>query len=387
MKVDPRDVMNDGYVMVRQAIEPDMLEPLRESFELIVRREWPDGIPDGAAQPRVYGWTKHVDEANANAVAFLYHDNTLGVVQQLMQTPNVGVVGDYLMCNPTRDHGPWFWHRDFAPVSEGPLQGVQADCMACGPVYLQWNIALYDDDVFCVVPGSHRRANTDAENRQMAAVPHTYAHGQQPQGEKRHEPLPGSVCVDLKAGDGVVYNNSMLHWGSNYSSKMRRCIHLGYRGFGTPGFFHQGFGRELSYSKLLPAKYVEHHQRLVAAYDRQCDTVEAIFRAVLDKDEAGFHQHLAALHPGESTRFVCLIHLCKYVQRMTGGKDPEYGPRFTDDQIKTLWQRFEPLDEALQADEPQYLPGFLAREPSRYRFYDLPTDFGLDQFVAGWDRS
>lgn len=388
MEPDRQKFIDDGYVIVQQVISPDMLEPLRDSFEQVVHREWPDGVPDGHFQPRIYGWTRHVDESNINAAELLYHDNTFGVVQQLMQTPDVGLVGDYLMCNPTENHGPWFWHRDFSPVNEGPLQGVQMDFMACGPVYVQWNIALYDDDVFWVVPGSHRRANTGEENRQMAAVPHSYVHGQLPQGDKRHEPLPNSLRVDLKAGDGVVYNNSLLHWGSNYSSKLRRCIHLGYRGFNTSRYFHQGFGRELPvYMKHLPPKFSTYYQRLLQLHDHECNTVENIFRAVLDKDEVALRQHLAILHPGEATRFVCLIHLCKFAQHMAEGKDNEYGPRFTDKEAKTIWQRFGPLDDALQTDTEQYMPGFLARGPSRYRFYDLPVDFGIDEFVAGWNSS
>jgi hypothetical protein len=39
---------------------------------------------------------------------------------------------------------------------------------------MHWNVALYDDEVLWVVPGSHLRPNTDEENRQLAAVDHHY---------------------------------------------------------------------------------------------------------------------------------------------------------------------------------------------------------------------
>ncbi len=119
---------------------------------------------------------------------------------------------------------------------------------------------------------------------------------------------------------------------------------------------------------------------------QECDAVEAVFRAIINKDEDGFREGLATLHPGATGRCVCLIHLCKIAQRVQQGNDREYSPRFNPEEIQMLWKRFAPLDEALQADEEQYIPGFLARSPSRYRFYDLPKDFDIDPFVASWEN-
>ena len=69
---------------------------------------------------------------------------------------------------------------------------------------------------------------------------------------------------------------------------------------------------------------------------------------------------------------------------MHRGDDREFGPHFTPLQIQTLWQRFAALDQALQTDREQYLPGLQIPGPSRYRLYDLPPDFGLREFVASW---
>ena len=41
-------------------------------------------------------------------------------------------------------------------------------------------------------------------------------------------PVPGGVQTRLKAGDGVAYILPILHWGSNYSTKMRRTVHGGF---------------------------------------------------------------------------------------------------------------------------------------------------------------
>ena len=71
--------------------------------------------------------------------------------------------------------------------------------------------------------------------------------------ENARAPLPGGVQVRLKAGDGVVYSNLILHWPSDYSTKLRRTIHLGYRSFGgalypydTHFYWDLGFTKHLS---------------------------------------------------------------------------------------------------------------------------------------------
>jgi ectoine hydroxylase-related dioxygenase (phytanoyl-CoA dioxygenase family) len=96
--------------------------------------------------------------------------------------------------------------------------GEKCPFLAQAPGYLQWNIALYDDDVLWVIPGSHTRPNTAAENSQLMA--------------DNTAPMVGGLQVKLKAGQGVVYTNTIFHWGSNYSPRLRRCVHLGFRAFG-----------------------------------------------------------------------------------------------------------------------------------------------------------
>ncbi|HCE04090.1 MAG TPA: hypothetical protein DEQ98_12725, partial [Acidobacteria bacterium] len=68
--------------------------------------------------------------------------------------------------------------------------------MANRPGYLQWNIALYDDDVFWVVPRSHDRP-TDEEQRCQLMLDPTSA-------------LQHGTPVELAAGDGIVYPNVIM---------------------------------------------------------------------------------------------------------------------------------------------------------------------------------
>ena len=150
-------------------------------------------------QPRLSFQTV-VDASTANTVEFCLHENTLGVSRQALRTPDVGLKQMFLMCNPATHYGPDLWHRDSQPSSQAPLAGLQADMLANGPGLVQWNIALYDDDVLWIVPGSHRRLNTAQENRELL--------------EDRRTPLSSGMQVKLEAGDGVMYINSILHWPS-----------------------------------------------------------------------------------------------------------------------------------------------------------------------------
>ena len=87
-----------------------------------------------------------------------------------------------------------------------PAQGYADDIKMGGARYVQWNMALYDDEVLWVVPYSHNRLNTAKENAQLAT--------------DDCAPLPGSIQVKLAAGDdAVVYILPLLHWASTYSTR------------------------------------------------------------------------------------------------------------------------------------------------------------------------
>ena len=75
-----------------------------------------------------------------------------------------------MMCNPTYDYGPASWHRDIHPIDMGPMRQMQESLVEDGPSYVQWNIPLYDDSVFWVVPGSHTRINSEARTAAWSAI-------------------------------------------------------------------------------------------------------------------------------------------------------------------------------------------------------------------------
>ena len=397
MNFDPRQLFEDGFIVLRGVVPSGWLDPLRDSFERMVERQkeiWarerkpgepPGGEWETSHQPRLH-FESLVDEDTANTMAFCLHQNTMGVSRRIMGAEAAGNTGFMFMCNPVDDRGPAAWHRDIHPIDQAPLRGLQADLLNNAPGYLQWNIPLYDDNVLWVVPKSHQRGNTAEENRCLAQNP--------------REPLPGGVQVELDAGDGVVYTNTILHWGSDYSTRLRRTIHLGYRSYGGPIFpYVNRTFRDLGFIECLPADLQAVFRDIRRKYDDETDLIESIFRAAIDRDEDAFLEGLASLHPGEAGRIVCAVLLSKIVYKMKFATHPvrqHYGsdishdedlkPRFTAGELDTLWRRFAPLDEKMKSDALQYVPGFQS-DPMHYYFEEMPAGLGMDAFMAGWRKS
>ena len=396
MKVNPQQLRDDGYIILREVIPPDQLDDVRASFEVLVERQkeiWAQegnrSVWETGAQPRLGHFENLIDEETANTVETWMHENTLGVGSQLLSVPEqTGIAGMMLMCSPQRDHGPAHWHRDVHPIDMAPMASLQADFLENGPKYVQWNIPLYDDDVLWVVPGSHRRLNTEAENRQLLANPRV--------------PLPGGIPVELKGGDGVVYSNYILHWGSNYSTKLRRTIHGGHTIF--------PYYPDLNFTRFLSPEARQTFENWTQASNRMQDLTEASLRAVLKKDAEAYCETVEKLQPGagEKGKMVLAIYLSKaayhiHILKSTDFDElppevrrrassphsisinwgPQFADRFSKEEADLLWQRFEVLDAKLQVEEDLFVPGFQSG-PMRYFFEEEPSNFEVEDFIASW---
>ena len=405
MKVNRTQFMEEGYLVVREVIPPEELDALRESYELMVSRQreiWsrerspndpPGGVWETSAQPRLLlgrdPLAGHVDEKTASAIEIWAHENMQGVSSELLGAADAGVTEMMLMCNPVRDCGPATWHRDHHPIDTAPLLGYIDDIMETGPRYVQWNLSLYDDSVLWVLPGSHLRVNTEAENEQLLADPKV--------------PLPGAVQTHLNAGDGVVYILPILHWGSNYSRKMRRTIHGGFSNYTHYPTF--------DYIEYLSPEVQGMFDRWNVRSNQMKVWCEEALRAAIKKDANAYHAALEKLHPdrGEKGKILSTVFLCKaacFVAFTHGceledipdelknrGKGPHaitlnWGPsfaedRFTKEEASLLWERFKPLDALLKTDEELYLPGFQSG-PMHYYFNEMPANFGVADFIETW---
>ena len=400
MQVNRQQLMDEGYNILRNVVPPDQLQPLRNSIEHMVdrrkelsaQRRTPDQPPGGewaaSGQPRLQ-FSTDCDSESANAIEFLLHENTLGVARQLMDTEDVVPHQFACICSATTgESGPAKWHRDIGPGEPAPLRGMISNMQHHGPSYLQWNIALYDDSVLWIVPGSHRRVNTDAENQQLT--------------ENASVPLPGGMPVELNAGDGVVYTHLLLHWGSYYSSKMRRTLHPGYRPLRFPSFpnVHWRHWEPRFYHYLSDAARAQ-FEAWDALFFAEFDLIAKIFHAIINKGTDVFQAGLDQLHPSPQEQMVCIVMLSKLSRALYrlkhtdtppaslwgNGRDMVYlGTHFTPEQTEILWKRFGTLNQKLKNSDQEDHPGF-QRSMSKYDSDNMPTDFEVADFIASWDNA
>jgi hypothetical protein len=272
-----------GFVICRDVVPADWLPRLRASYERLIelyRCESPRGQEwwETHSAPRLHlsyseegegsvGCGSLVTPETAAAVEFWCHESFHGLSSRLLGVEDASVASMVLMCEAREDHGPGLWHRDFFPPRCAPLQSYHGDISESGPRYIQWNLALHDDEVLWVVPGTHVLA---ASTEQDACLRQAGLGGGR--GEARL-PLPGAVQVKLRAGDGVAYTSpGILHWGSSYGTKLRRTIHGGYTVMGYNDSLH--FMPHIS--KEAQACFRRWEQRNRDFVDRE----EGLFRSV-----------------------------------------------------------------------------------------------------------
>ena len=121
------------------------------------------------------------------------------------------------------------WHRD---IIQTPQEEIEDWLFSSERFHnsVQINLPLVDENSLWVVPGSHNRPNTEAENAAFAGSKH-YA----PIGAE----MPGGIPVTLKAGQAVLYNNNLIHRGYTEEMKVpRRTLHMGYHSAALPPTWH-----------------------------------------------------------------------------------------------------------------------------------------------------
>ena len=87
-----------------------------------------------------------VDVQTADVIDFCLGETTFCVSHQLMGAPYTALTTFGVLCSGLIDYGDW--HRDASSAGQAPLGGMQPDLVENNPGYVQWNIALYEDEVF-----------------------------------------------------------------------------------------------------------------------------------------------------------------------------------------------------------------------------------------------
>ena len=391
---------------LQEVVPPAELARLRTHVEVMYQRFydqiWTNDAVKGqtpdSENPRVQ-FERVISPDESYIFDFICGASTQGVSHQMLagDDPNVQTVPveTAMLTNPRHDYGPWKWHRDVIPSMTGPLMGTVAGFMMNRPGYVQWNIPLYDDDTLWVCPGSHKRPATEAEDADMEAKAQLSARfdGRDP-SHTHSGPIGDAVPVPLKAGDGVVYFQSILHWGSDYTDQkgLRRTLHFGYRSFAN-GFWPQ-IQMPTWDSDIVPRlsqRLAPQFEHWLSLLEEERQVVKAALLAVGARDRSAFLGALGKLNSNPATNLMALALL--RVHASGGGtihrpmRPLEGEP---DEVLAAVESGFVALDRALQHEggEAVLRHGYLTSPtPHKYEYNDLPANWSVETFCDSWDSN
>jgi hypothetical protein len=292
--VDRGKFLGDGFLVVPGLVGRAQLQQLRGQYETLVDRmraadpSWDPAEHQGpgSPQPRLNLTTRPlsalVDASTIQAVeVWLPGGPVHRVSSALLGVKSASSMEMMVLCSPRAQGTEQVpsWHRDFSPPTSAPLELFARCAREACPRHVSWNIALYDDALFHLLPGSHLQRLDEERARLLDADP--------------SRPCPGAVQAHLNAGDGVAKLTPVLHWAEKYSdSPFRRTVHGNY----NIGDTENGQTRQDWLLLLSPAhqQYFSHHRERCAGL---LDLQVGALRAVLAGDKVGFEAAVDAMHP------------------------------------------------------------------------------------------
>jgi ectoine hydroxylase-related dioxygenase (phytanoyl-CoA dioxygenase family) len=118
-----------------------------------------------------------------------------------------------LFFNPLADGKLPYWHRDlqFSPIADAAQAREQERLLS-----LHLRIPLLHERGVELIPGSHRRWDTDTERDVRFET----------NGRGNSERLPGSVLIELARGDVLMFDAQMIHRGNYRLNRERRAFDI-----------------------------------------------------------------------------------------------------------------------------------------------------------------
>lgn len=213
-------LQRDGYVIVPSVVQGKDLEKLRAACHEITKiaragkwpylRTIPKQFPPWPKDPSNGIWgVQHLlhpsNPGHALFAANYFSDSIINCVKDIIgcQNDDELVMELYnLLVTPDRDFA-LRWHRD--DIAATATAKEELERLNKPAWHAQWNLALYDDECLIIVPGSHKRARTDAER---SVDPYA-------------SDMSGQKAIFVEAGSAVFFDNNLFH-RAVYDSKIER---------------------------------------------------------------------------------------------------------------------------------------------------------------------
>ncbi len=198
-----RQYRKQGFFVVDDAVDPDMLDPLLEATiraKQKVRAGEVDLYTHRSADREPWAIRGlFAPEMNEPIFAdYLMSDPVMKYVRPFLGT-QLQLGGVLIFTNPYQADYGFGWHRDFGRNERDGSYQVEMKILNRPQRSLKWHLALVDDYCLQIVPGSHKRYRTPHERRCLL--------------EERHDDIPGQYAVPLKAGQTAFWSGNLIHRG------------------------------------------------------------------------------------------------------------------------------------------------------------------------------
>lgn len=191
-----------GFVVFEQVFNSKQLDAL-ESLLMRFHQSWQQAnwafYQETAINSAHLTAKKHLaDPDRFHLFEFISQDAILNLAQHFVQNP--AFLNTQLFFDPANPDKQNYWHRDIQYDADIDKQMQMLGGSSTMP---HFRIPLHDEKGVEVVPGTHKRWDTEQEWEVRMSL-----NGRQP-----HHDLPGSEVISLKRGDLLVFSAKMLHRG------------------------------------------------------------------------------------------------------------------------------------------------------------------------------
>ena len=191
-----------GYFVVRKLFQDKELQELR-SILLEFHDSWKHANAEFYAEKAINSayitGTEHLEAQKRELLfRFLASSKLMNTVTSTLKNRPT-FMNTQLFFNPVKPTQKNYWHRD----PQYHLSIEQQKQALKGPEVIHFRIPLVDEPGLELIPGSHKRWDTNEELDVRL----------ENKGRKNHEDLSTGVCIKLQAGDLLVFSANMIHRG------------------------------------------------------------------------------------------------------------------------------------------------------------------------------
>jgi len=194
--------VENGYFVIKKFFDHDEIQSLREVLEDF-HASWKQKnacfYAEKAINSAYLTGTEHLDDSKRQVLfEFIGSSKLMDIASSIMKKQPT-FMNTQLFFNPVNKSQKNYWHRD--PQYHLSLE-EQKEALT-GAEVIHFRIPLVDEPGIELIPGSHTRWDSCEELDVRL----------ERNGRKNYEALSAGQCIELQAGDLIVFSANMIHRG------------------------------------------------------------------------------------------------------------------------------------------------------------------------------